>query len=155
MALITLTIDGEIDLPRGFTFDELRRAPEQILECGALFGRPDVKAISLAALVEPLRVQPWARFAVVRGTDGFVANVPVAGLYKCLLIYALGELPLRADLGGPVRLFAPGLGRCSNVKGVTSVSLAIAATRREQSCAHAHRQRNAPISALIGDKTPT
>jgi DMSO/TMAO reductase YedYZ molybdopterin-dependent catalytic subunit len=125
MALITLTIDGEISIPRGFTFEELRRARGQIVDGGGLFGRRDVKALPLSALVGPLGIKPCARLAVVRGSDSFVANIPVAIIHQCILVYAVGELPLPAELGGPVRLFAPGQGRCANVKAVTSISLTV------------------------------
>jgi DMSO/TMAO reductase YedYZ molybdopterin-dependent catalytic subunit len=139
MALITLTIDGEISIPRGFTFEELRCLPDQIRDRTLLLGRHEVKAVPLSALLEPLGMKSWARFAVVRGGDGFVANVPVESIGQCLLVYAIGELPLWTDLGGPVRLFAPGLGRCANVKAVSSIALAVAAAPVEHACAHARQ----------------
>ena len=124
MPLITLTIDGELDHPRGFTFDELRRAPAQLADPAALFVRRDVRAVPLAALIAPLGVQPQARFAVVRSGDGPIANIPLASLEACILVYAIGNLPLSNELGGPVRLFAPRLGEWANVSAVMSISIA-------------------------------
>jgi DMSO/TMAO reductase YedYZ molybdopterin-dependent catalytic subunit len=60
-------------------------------------------------------------------------------------VYALGGLPLRADLGGPLRLVAPGLGSCANVKAVSSISIAAAATQARQPCARARQEQ--PVSA--------
>jgi DMSO/TMAO reductase YedYZ molybdopterin-dependent catalytic subunit len=137
MALITLTIDGELDNPRGFTFEELRRAPDQLADSAALFIRRDVKAMPLEALVAPLGVHPHARFAVVRSGQGQVANIPIEELQQCILVYAIGNLPLSTELGGPVRLFAPRLGEWANLKAVMSISIAEAPAPLKH--AHAHQ----------------
>jgi DMSO/TMAO reductase YedYZ molybdopterin-dependent catalytic subunit len=124
MALIILTIDGEICSPRGFTFDELQREPDQLREASELFAPNDVRAMPLGALIAPLGVKSGARLAIVRGGDGYVANIPLESLNECVLCYALGDLPLSSELGGPVRLIAPRLGRYAHVNAVTSISLA-------------------------------
>jgi DMSO/TMAO reductase YedYZ molybdopterin-dependent catalytic subunit len=138
MALVQLVVDGEISIPRGFTFEELCRIPEQVTERAGRFGRRDFIGIRLSALVESLGVKSWARFAVVRGADGYVANIPVESIDRCVIVYAIGELPLWADLGGPVRLFADGLGRCANVKNLVSVSFSVVCAKVEHACRHDH-----------------
>jgi DMSO/TMAO reductase YedYZ molybdopterin-dependent catalytic subunit len=124
MALITLTIDGEIGNPRGYTFAELRAAPKQIVDTAALFVRRDVRALPLGALVAPLGPALEARFAVVRSGGGELANIPIGSLDACIVVYGIGEQPLSSELGGPVRLFAPEPGGWANLNTVTSISIA-------------------------------
>lgn len=138
MAHAQLVIDGEISIPRSFNFDDLKRMPEQLSERATLFGRRDFIGVRLSALVAPLHPKSWARFVVARGVDGYVANIPVEDLEDCVLVYAVGELPLWEDLGGPVRLFAGGGGRCGNVKNVVSISFAIEPAQVTRACAHEH-----------------
>jgi DMSO/TMAO reductase YedYZ molybdopterin-dependent catalytic subunit len=132
MALIT--IGGEISIPRGFTFEELRGAPEQVSE--RLLAAGNIRGVRLRALVAPLGPKPWARFLVAHGADGYAANLPLAALDDCILVYAIGQRPLWADLGGPLRLFADGHGRCANVKAVTRIALAESAAPVEHACRH-------------------
>jgi DMSO/TMAO reductase YedYZ molybdopterin-dependent catalytic subunit len=138
LAHAQLVVDGEISIPRSFNFDDLKRIPEQVSERATLFGRRDFIGVRLSALVESLRPKSWARFVIARGADGYVANIPVEDLAECVLVYAVGELPLWEDLGGPVRLFASGGGRCANVKNVVSLSFAIEPAHVEHACRHEH-----------------
>jgi DMSO/TMAO reductase YedYZ molybdopterin-dependent catalytic subunit len=133
---VLFAIDGEISIPRAFTFEELRASPEQIVERSMLLGGRALSAARLSMLVEGLGVKSWARFAIVRGSDGFIANIPVEAIADCLLVYAVGNQPLSSELGGPVRLLARGLGRCGNVKSVVSISFSVAAAEIKHACHH-------------------
>jgi DMSO/TMAO reductase YedYZ molybdopterin-dependent catalytic subunit len=146
MAHVRLAIDGEISIPRTFSFEELRAIPDRITERAALFGRRDFVGVRLGALVASLGVKSWARFVVVRGGDGYVANIPIDVIDDCVLVFAIGERPLWSDLGGPLRLFAGGQGRCGNVKNVVGISFAVEAARVEHPCRHEHARTQAKVA---------
>jgi DMSO/TMAO reductase YedYZ molybdopterin-dependent catalytic subunit len=131
-----LAIDGAINLPRSFTLEELRALPQQIKEHSVLLGGCAIIGVRLTSVVTALGIKPWARFAVVRGEDGYVANIPVEAIDDCVLVYAVGREPLPEALGGPARLLGRGLGRCANVKRVQSVSLAEHAAEVAHPCRH-------------------
>ncbi len=131
-----LAIEGEVSIPRSFTFDDLRALPGQHAERSLLLGGRAISAVKLAAALPPLGIKPWARFAVVAGRDGYRANIPVDAAGDCLLVYAVGDHALPLELGGPVRLIARGLGRCANVKDVAGITFAVAAAPIEHACAH-------------------
>jgi DMSO/TMAO reductase YedYZ molybdopterin-dependent catalytic subunit len=127
---VTLTVDGEIDRARSFTFAELRRLPGQIV----IREPEDRAAVPLAAVVDPLSIKLWARYAIVRGADGFVANIPVEHVHDCILVYARAEQPLPRELGGPLRLVTRGLGHCANVKRVATITLSATAEPVDHVC---------------------
>jgi DMSO/TMAO reductase YedYZ molybdopterin-dependent catalytic subunit len=131
-----LSIDGEVNLPREFTWDELRALPQQIKEHSVLLGGRAIIGVRLKAVIAELGVKKWARFVVVRAEDEYVANIPLASATDCLLVYAVGNEPLPSALGGPARLLGRGLVRCSNVKRVCRISLAEKGAELAQPCRH-------------------
>lgn len=142
-----LAIDGEISIPRTFTFDELRSLPQQLTEPSALLGGRAIGGVRLAAALLRLGVKPWARYAIISARDGYRANIPVEVAGDCLLVYAIGDQALPVALGGPVRLLARGLGRCANVKDVETISFAVEPAVIEHACPHERaRSRGATIS---------
>jgi DMSO/TMAO reductase YedYZ molybdopterin-dependent catalytic subunit len=133
-----LAIDGDLSIPRTFSFDDLRLLPEQEAEPSLLLGGRVIRAVRLSAIVAALGIKPWARVAVVRGRDGYRANIPLDALDDTVLVYAVGERPLPAELGGPLRLLARGLGNCANVRAVEAISFAVEPVIVENACAHEH-----------------
>jgi DMSO/TMAO reductase YedYZ molybdopterin-dependent catalytic subunit len=133
MSLIAL--DGDISNPRTFSFAELRAIPQQTIASHPRVG-PPMRAVPLGVLAYHLGLKSWARFAVVRSSDGYAANIPVDELHQCALAYALDDAPLPPALGGPLRLFARTLGCCANVKRVALISFAITPASIEHACAH-------------------
>jgi DMSO/TMAO reductase YedYZ molybdopterin-dependent catalytic subunit len=120
-------IDGDISIARSFDAAELAGLPDQIVERSLLLGGRDIGGVRLATIVAALGVKSWARYATLRASDGFVANLPIAALKDCLLVYRIGDGPLPSELGGPVRVLTRGLDRCTNVRGLIRVTFAVAA----------------------------
>jgi DMSO/TMAO reductase YedYZ molybdopterin-dependent catalytic subunit len=148
-----VAIDGEISIPRTFTFAELTALPQQVEERSMLLGGRAIRGVRLGAVLAQLGIKPWARFAVIRAHDGYAANIDVAAIGDCLLIYAIGDEPLPAELGGPVRLMTRGLGRCANVKNVASVSFAVAPIEIEHACPHEIARRRRGWVVLAGGES--
>ncbi len=141
-------IDGAVSFARGFTFDELRASGRQMVERSVLLGGRAITGVRLGVVVEALAIKPWARFVVVSGGDGYVANVPLAAVHDCVLVYAVGDQPLPRDLGGPVRLLTRGLDECTNVKAVERLTFAEHADPVAHRCDHgAHHGRVSMIAA--------
>ncbi len=148
-----IEIDGAVSFARGFTFDELRAGSEQLVERSALLGGRAITGVRLGALVAALGIKPWARFAVVRGADGYVANLPLPAVHDCVLVYAIGDGPVPRELGGPVRLWTRGLDACSNVKGVERLTFAEHAADVVRRCRHASRHAPADAAVLHGRRS--
>jgi DMSO/TMAO reductase YedYZ molybdopterin-dependent catalytic subunit len=132
-----ISFDGQLCIPRTFSFDELRALPAQMIERSMLLGGRAITGVRIAAVVAALGIKPWARFAIVRAADGYAANIPIELVNDCVLVYAVGSAPLPAELGGPVRLLARGLDNCSNVKDVVAVGFEEVAAEVEHACPHA------------------
>ncbi|HEY2746888.1 MAG TPA: molybdopterin-dependent oxidoreductase [Polyangia bacterium] len=132
MSLIAFT--GHLSTPRTFSCAELRALPAQVSERSLLLGGRAIVGVRIGSLLAALGPKPWARFAVVRADDGFVASLPIALADDCVLVYAVGDGPVPVELGGPFRLFARGAGRCSNVKHVCAIELSERAVAVEHAC---------------------
>jgi DMSO/TMAO reductase YedYZ molybdopterin-dependent catalytic subunit len=134
MSLVAL--EGDISIPRTFSFSELRAIPQQHLVRSPRTHGRTICGVRLTALTDALGLKSWARFAVVRSSDGYAANIPVEALDECTLGYAIEGSPLPISLGGPVRLLTRTLGACANVKNVALISFAIEPAKIEHACAH-------------------
>jgi DMSO/TMAO reductase YedYZ molybdopterin-dependent catalytic subunit len=148
-----IAFEGELSVPRVFSFDELRALPAQVTERSVLLGGRVIAGVRLGAIVDQLGVKPWARFVVVRSDDGYAANVPLELAADCVLVYAVGDAPLPVGLGGPFRFFARGLDRCSNVKGVAAIGFHEAAAVVEHHCPRAIARRAGNLVILPGGRS--
>jgi DMSO/TMAO reductase YedYZ molybdopterin-dependent catalytic subunit len=144
-----IEFDGQLSVPRTYSFDELRAMPAQLVERSLLLGGRAIAAVRIGAILDELGVKPWTRFAIVRGADGYAANIPLELVYDCVLVYAIGDAPLPDDLGGPFRFFTRGADRCSNVKHVIAIDLCERAADVESACPHA-LARGAGLMTLPG-----
>ncbi len=148
-----IRFDGQLSVPRTFSFDELRALPAQVTERSMLLGGRAIAGVRVGGILAALGVKPWARFAVVRADDGYAANVPLDVAHDCLLVYAVGEAPLPVELGGPLRFFGRGLDRCSNVKSVAAIGLTEVAVEVEHDCPHAIARRAGNLVVLPGGQS--
>lgn len=145
-----IAFDGQLSVPRTFSFDELRGLAAQVIERSMLLGGRAIAGVRIGTIINELGVKPWTRFAVVRGEDGYAANIPVELVHDCLLVYAVGSAPLPVELGGPFRFLTRGADRCSNVKHVTAIGFSEAAVEVEHHCPHAIARRAGNLIVLPG-----
>ena len=132
-----LTIEGEGLVRRILQFADLIALPEQLAHHSTLFGGREVAGVSLASLlrlIEPRASARWLRFS---SADGYSTTIALAALGDAQLIYRLGDQPLPAKLGGPVRLVVSAPTPRSCLKFVTTLSLtAEPAQERLPACDH-------------------
>ena len=143
-----IAFDGQLSVPRTFSFDELRALPAQVSERSMLLGGRAIAGVRIGTILDTLGVKPWTRFAVVRAEDGYAANIPLELVHDCLLVYAVGNAPLPVELGGPFRFLTRGVDRCSNVKHVAAIGFHEAAVDVEHHCPHAIARRAGNLVAL-------
>ena len=131
-------IEGLVEKPVRFTWEEFNRLPQTEIQCDmhcvTRWSRFDnrfegVLFTEVMKLVTPKPASPAggpeARFAMVRGENGYTANLPLEDLMKPATIFALkhdGE-PLSAEHGYPVRLIVPHLYLWKSVKWVRGFEL--------------------------------
>ncbi len=121
-----LTMDGCLPGPLVFTFADLLELPWQIEDVGRVIPGRRGSAVSVAELLRRAAVDDGARQAVFHSADdGYFARVSLAAAVENgILVYRIGEHPLPARLGGPIRLFIPETDdRCANVKNVVRMEL--------------------------------
>jgi DMSO/TMAO reductase YedYZ molybdopterin-dependent catalytic subunit len=132
-------IDGLVEKPVRLTWEEFNRLPQMEVQCDmhcvTRWSRFDnrfegVLFAEVMKLVTPKPASPAggpeARFAMVRGENGYTANVPLEDLMKPTTIFAFkhdGE-PLSAEHGYPMRLIVPDLYLWKSVKWVRGFELA-------------------------------
>jgi DMSO/TMAO reductase YedYZ molybdopterin-dependent catalytic subunit len=148
-----IAFEGQLSVPRTFSFAELRALPAQVLERSVLLGGRAIAGVRIGTILEELGVKPWARFAVVRSDDGYAANIPLALVHDCVLVYAVGHAPLPTELGGPFRFLTRGADRCSNVKHVTAIGFAEVAAETEHHCPHAIARQAGTLVVLPGGQS--
>jgi DMSO/TMAO reductase YedYZ molybdopterin-dependent catalytic subunit len=132
-------IDGLVEKPLRLTWEEFNRLPRTEIQCDmhcvTRWSRFDnrfegVLFTEVMKLVTPKPASPaggsQARFAMLRGENGYTTNLPLADLMKPATIFAFkhdGE-PLSAEHGYPVRLIVPHLYLWKSVKWVRGFELA-------------------------------
>lgn len=135
MAQILLTIDGEVDAPRRFTFDDLTAftTAEQVPDVSRFHPNRRGAGVTLEALLARVRPKPSATYLTLHATaDDFHASVPLAAVRgEGIVVYRLEGGPLPAQHGGPVRFLIKDpaachtdeLDDCANVKFVDRIEL--------------------------------
>jgi DMSO/TMAO reductase YedYZ molybdopterin-dependent catalytic subunit len=131
-------VDGLVEKPLRLAWEEFNRLPQTEIQCDmhcvTHWSRFDnrfegVLFTEVMKLVTPKPAsppgEPEARFAMVRGENGYAANLPLADLMKPTTIFAFkhdGE-PLSPEHGYPVRLIVPHLYLWKSVKWVRGFEL--------------------------------
>lgn len=147
----TLRIDGEVEEPRDFTFDDLRRLPEadQVADVSRFQPARKGDGVTLEALLRLVRPRPAANYLTLHaGRDDFHVSIPLAPIRaEGIVLYKLGDGPMRADQGGPIRFLirdpaachTDELDDCANVKYLDRIELTVRKgrdTRPEDDAAH-------------------
>ncbi len=132
---ILLTVDGEVQQPRRFTYDDLRAldAAYQIARVDHIDPQRRGTALRLMGLLDAVVPNASARYLGLHASaDDFHASIPLDAVReKALLIYRLGDGPLPAADGGPTRFLIPEVAQChtrevdecANVKFVDHIEL--------------------------------
>jgi hypothetical protein len=130
--MATLRIEQEGKPAEELDFGQLSALDGQIEDVSKLIPGRVGSAVRLQSILD--RVQPGENFdyLTVESTDGgFAASVPLEALREAVIAYRLGEEPLPADKGGPLRFLIPndegcatgGADACANVKFVGTLRL--------------------------------
>ena len=128
-----LRIEGTTGETRDLGFDDLAALPGQIENVGLLVAGREGGAVALRSVLDLVGGPAGARQAMLESSDGTFSQVaPLDALGSALLVYRLGDGPLPADRGGPVRFLIPnleecgaaGVDRCTNVKALGRIALA-------------------------------
>jgi DMSO/TMAO reductase YedYZ molybdopterin-dependent catalytic subunit len=133
----TLSIDGMVDHPLEFSFDELLRMPltetDITLVCvsnqvgGSYNGNARWLGVPLGGLLRKAGVQAGVDQVLSTSTDGMTISTPVATILDrpdSLLAVGMNGQPLPIEHGFPARMIVPGLyGYVSATKWVTKLTL--------------------------------
>lgn len=111
----TLSVTGEIDLPRRWTWDEFRRLPaERItrdIHCVTKWSKLDTvwEGVPVDVLLDG--VDTSADFVMAFSDGGYTTNLPLADLTdgKAWVVFSYDGAPLEPEHGGPARLLVPHL----------------------------------------------
>jgi DMSO/TMAO reductase YedYZ molybdopterin-dependent catalytic subunit len=132
---ITLRVDGHVESPREFAFEDLATlAPQHGVLDVTQFGlKRGGDAVRLNALLNLVSVKPSAKYISVHSsTDGFHASGPLESIRDtALVVFRVNGGPLESNAGGPFRFFIPQLGpchsgeldACANVKFVDRIEV--------------------------------
>ena len=132
---ILLRVDGEVDQPAELSLDDLSAidAAHQVADAGTLDPNRKGAAVTLEGLLLLVGARPSAKYLTLHASaDDFHASVPLEAVRgKGYFVYRLGEQPLPASDGGPVRFFIPDpdacqageVDECANVKFLDRVEL--------------------------------
>ena len=125
----SLSIVGEVDEPRRWTWDEFRKLPTETfkvdIHCVTKWTKLDTSwtGVSLDTLLE--QVESAAEFAVAYSDGGYTTNLPVEDLTdgKAWIAFEYDGQPLDPEHGGPARLLVPHLYLWKSAKWVRGISL--------------------------------
>jgi len=125
----TLSIVGEVDEPKRWTWEEFRRLPSESftvdIHCVTKWSKLDTlwTGVSLDTILE--QVETGAEYAVAYSDGGYTTNLPVDDLtgHKAWVAFEYDGQPLDPEHGGPARLLVPHLYLWKSAKWVRGISL--------------------------------
>jgi DMSO/TMAO reductase YedYZ molybdopterin-dependent catalytic subunit len=127
----TFRIEGAVDTPTTWTWDELHALPgstyEGAIHCVTTWSKFDMtwKGVSVDTLLEAVGVRPEAQYAVVFCHTAYTTNLPLADLTddKAWVAWEADGRPLDRQHGGPARLLVPHLYFWKSAKFVAGLRL--------------------------------
>jgi DMSO/TMAO reductase YedYZ molybdopterin-dependent catalytic subunit len=134
-------LEGEGLLAREIGFADLRALARQVEHASELFRGATVGAVPLASVLKLVTPPGSARSVTFHAADGYSTTLPLEVAAMALLVYRLGDEPLPAERGGPVRLIVLGADLRSCLKHVARIELTAAGRDdRLPACSHAPRR---------------
>ena len=127
----TFRIEGAVDTPTTWTWDELHALPQSTYEgaihCVTTWSKFDMtwKGVSVDTLLDAVGVRPEAQYAVVFCHTAYTTNLPLADLTdgKAWVAWEADGQPLDRQHGGPARLLVPHLYFWKSAKFVAGLRL--------------------------------
>jgi DMSO/TMAO reductase YedYZ molybdopterin-dependent catalytic subunit len=127
----TFRIEGAVDNPTTWTWDELHALPESIydgaIHCVTTWSKFDMtwRGVSVDTLLAVAGPQASAQYAVVFCHTAYTTNLPLADLTdgKAWVAWEADGQPLDRQHGGPARLLVPHLYFWKSAKWVRSLEL--------------------------------
>ena len=127
----TFTVDGEIDEPLRWTWDELRALPAERptvdIHCVTKWSKLDTEweGVSVDTLLEG--VETTADYVLAYCDGGYTTNLPLEDVTggKAWIAYGYGGEPLDPEHGGPARLLVPHLYFWKSAKWVRGLRLTL------------------------------
>ncbi|MFG3094327.1 sulfite oxidase-like oxidoreductase [Streptomyces sp. NPDC048202] len=124
-------VDGLVDRPRTWNWDEAHALPDSAYEgdihCVTGWSKFGVRfgGVSLDTFLAVARPHVSATHVVARSHTGYTANLPLADLTggRAWLAWDQGGVPLAPEHGGPVRLVVPHLYFWKSVKWIAGLTL--------------------------------
>lgn len=151
-----LTIDGEVQRPVVWAFEDLAAVAEQyqVNDVRRLDPKRSGDAVALAGLIAAVGVAPAAKWITLHASaDDFHASIPLEPVReRAIVIYRQDGAPLAKKAGGPFRFFIPDFAacrthdvdECANVKFVDRIEFSVERgrdNRPEEERAHAELHR--------------
>jgi DMSO/TMAO reductase YedYZ molybdopterin-dependent catalytic subunit len=127
----TLTIDGLVETPTTWTWQDLHLLPgaeyRGDIHCVTTWSKLDTSfaGISVDVLFEAARPLPAATQVLATSTTGYTTNLPLEHLRggQAWIVWTHEGRPLPREHGGPVRLLVPHLYFWKSAKWVTKITL--------------------------------
>src|SRR6202162_426350 len=125
----TLSIVGEVDEPKRWTWDEFRRMPSETftvdIHCVTKWSKLDTSwtGVSLDTLLEGLVTE--AKYLTAWSDGGYTTNLTLDDVTggKAWVVYEYGGEPLTSEHGGPARLLVSHLYFWKSAKWVRGLTL--------------------------------
>jgi DMSO/TMAO reductase YedYZ molybdopterin-dependent catalytic subunit len=127
----TFTVDGLVEQPTTWTWDEIRALPgstyEGDIHCVTTWSKLGVSfaGVSVDTLFATARPQPAATHVLARSHTGYTTNLPLGDVTagKAWVVWEFEGEPLSPDHGGPARLLVPHLYFWKSAKFVSGIAL--------------------------------
>jgi DMSO/TMAO reductase YedYZ molybdopterin-dependent catalytic subunit len=113
----TFTVDGEVERPRSWTWEQIRALPSSRyrgdIHCVTTWSKHDVDfgGVSLDVLLDAVSVRPTATHVLAFCHTGYTTNLPLDDVTgaRAWVAFEYGGEPLPVAHGGPARLLVPHL----------------------------------------------
>jgi len=125
----SFSIEGEIDSPKKWTWDEFTALPSQTItkdiHCVTRWSKLDTrwKGVSVDTLM--MGVETAASYVLAFSDGAYTTNLPLEDVTggKAWIVYSYDEAPLPPEHGGPARLLVPHLYFWKSAKWVRGLRL--------------------------------
>jgi DMSO/TMAO reductase YedYZ molybdopterin-dependent catalytic subunit len=125
----TFTINGEVDKPRTWTWEELRAFPREEttkdIHCVTKWSKFDTQweGVSVDTLLDGIETE--AEYVLAFSDGGYTTNLPLEDVTggKAWVAFGYGGEPLDPEHGGPARLLVPHLYFWKSAKWVRGLTL--------------------------------
>jgi DMSO/TMAO reductase YedYZ molybdopterin-dependent catalytic subunit len=127
----TFTVEGEVDAPTTWTWDEMHALPESTydgdIHCVTTWSKLGMSfsGVSVDTLLAQARPLPSATHVLAFSHTGYTTNLPLADVTggKAWVVWEVDGEPLPRDHGGPARLLVPHLYFWKSAKWVAGLRL--------------------------------